>query len=70
MMTDMSELGPKFKRRRTDLGLSQYDVADIAGMQQSGVSAIERGTIIPAWPVAQKLAEALGMTLAIIVAED
>src|ERR1700686_2373334 len=52
---------------RTANGLSQKDVADAGGLDQSRVSEIERGRYLPGLDMAMRLANGLGVTLTEIV---
>ncbi|WP_406735273.1 helix-turn-helix transcriptional regulator [Streptomyces sp. NBC_01108] len=49
--------------RRTALGLSQTDLAQLARTTQAQVSRIERGAITPTLPVLERLARALDADL-------
>ena len=54
---------------RTASGLSQKEVADAGGLDQSRVSEIERGRYLPGLDMATRLANGLGVTLTEIVRE-
>jgi len=54
---------------RTANGLSQKEVADAGGLDQSRVSEIERGRYLPGLDMAMRLAKGLGVTLTEIVAQ-
>src|ERR1700736_325444 len=54
---------------RTANGLSQREVADAGGLDQSRVSEIERGRYLPGLDMAMRLANGLGVTLTEIVAQ-
>src|ERR1700719_80901 len=54
---------------RTGNGLSQKEVAEAGGLDQSRVSEIERGRYLPGLDMAMRLAKGLGVTLTEIVAQ-
>src|ERR1700687_4735403 len=54
---------------RTAHGLSQKEVADAGGLDQSRVSEIERGRYLPGLDMAMRLAKGLGVTLTEVVAQ-
>jgi len=54
---------------RTANGLSQKEVADAGGLDQSRVSEIERGRYLPGLDMAMRLAKGLGVTLTEVVAQ-
>ncbi|MGW4370760.1 helix-turn-helix domain-containing protein [Nocardia takedensis] len=57
--------------RRTELGLTQADLAERAGLTQAKISRIEGSDTVPTLPLLAKLAEALDATLNIALdAED
>ncbi|MEU4315164.1 helix-turn-helix transcriptional regulator [Nocardia sp. NPDC024068] len=49
--------------RRTELGLTQADLAERAGLTQAKVSRIEGSDTVPTLPLLAKLADALDATL-------
>lgn len=53
-------LGLVIKRRREDVGLSQEDFAEKAGLHRTYVSQLERGIKSPSVRVLVKMAGALG----------
>ena len=55
--------GRVVRRRREQLGLSQEEFADKAGVHRTYVSSIELGKVQVSIWVAQRLAEALGTPL-------
>ncbi len=55
MMRDLSSVA----RERKALGLSQKELARMAGVSQSLISKIERGQLIPSYEVAVRIFEAL-----------
>ena len=63
-------LGEVARRRRLELGYTQAELADRAGISQAMVSDIERGRVrLPDNPLRTRLAEALRMThLELVVA--
>lgn len=56
--------------RRTELGLTQADLAERAGLTQAKISRIESSDTVPTLPLLAKLAEALDATLNIAVDAD
>lgn len=59
----MEQLGEIIKRRRADLGLSQAELADAAGVHLRQIRRYESGEQQPVLPVAVRLAHALGVTV-------
>src|SRR3954453_15725893 len=59
----MDQLGEIVKRRRTDLGLSQSELAEAAGVHLRQIRRYESGEQQPVLPVAVPLANALGGTV-------
>lgn len=64
------KLGSKVQRLRHDQGLSQEELADRAGLHRTYVSGVERGVRNPTLTVIERLAHALGVTVAVLVAFD
>lgn len=58
-------LGQAVYDRRTDLGLSQSELARRAGMTQPQISTIEGGDSVPTLPLLTRLAKALDASLTI-----
>jgi HTH-type transcriptional regulator / antitoxin HipB len=59
------ELAEAVRLRREELGWSQRQLAERAGMSQSGVARFEAGGTTPTLPLLHRLARALGLTLTI-----
>jgi len=59
------ELGEAVRTRREELGWSQRQLAERAGMTQPGVARFESGGTIPTIPVLDRLAYALGLRLTV-----
>jgi HTH-type transcriptional regulator / antitoxin HipB len=59
------ELAEAVRLRREELGWSQRQLAQRAGMSQSGVARFEAGGTTPTLPLLQRLAQALGLTLTV-----
>ncbi|MDN5683791.1 helix-turn-helix domain-containing protein [Corynebacterium glyciniphilum] len=57
-------LGSALAEARKDLKLSQSDVSEIVGVQQSEISRIERGVHNPTLDTLARLGEAVGLRLA------
>jgi transcriptional regulator with XRE-family HTH domain len=63
-MQKLQELfGEAVRHRRQQLGLSQEDFADKAGVHRTYISSIELGKVQVSIVVAQKLAQTLGTPL-------
>ena len=56
-----SGFGQNLRRIRTEKGMVQRQVAEAAGVALSTYTAIEQGSSEPSWPLAMKIAEALGV---------
>lgn len=50
-------------RRRIELGLTQAEVAEKAGLQQESIARLENGNVVPRLDTVFKVAYALGMKL-------
>ncbi|HUX57912.1 MAG TPA: helix-turn-helix transcriptional regulator [Bacteroidales bacterium] len=59
----MEEVGKHLKERRNQLGITQLDLADLAGISANTLYKIERGQANPTLKVISKLADVLGMEL-------
>lgn len=59
------ELGEAVRVRREELGWSQRQLAERAGMTQPGVARFEAGGTTPTIPVLERLASALGLRLTV-----
>jgi HTH-type transcriptional regulator / antitoxin HipB len=59
------ELAEAVRSRREELGWSQRQLAERAGMTQPGVARFEAGGTTPTIPVLERLAAALGLRLTI-----
>ncbi|MFC4374005.1 helix-turn-helix domain-containing protein [Nocardia halotolerans] len=57
------ELGAAVRSRREELGLTQSELADRAGMRQPAVARFEAGGTTPTIPVLERLADALELHL-------
>jgi ribosome-binding protein aMBF1 (putative translation factor) len=64
------ELAEAVRSRREELGLSQRQLAERAGMTQPGVARFEAGGTTPTIPVLERLARALGLQLTIALGPD
>ncbi|HZC52178.1 MAG TPA: helix-turn-helix transcriptional regulator [Mycobacterium sp.] len=56
-------IGQAVRERRLELGLSQTEVANRAGMTQPALSRLEAGGAVPTIPVLERLAAALNADL-------
>ena len=63
----MEELGKHLKERRNQLGITQLDLADLAGISANTLYKIERGQANPTFQVLFKLVDVLGMELKLAV---
>jgi transcriptional regulator with XRE-family HTH domain len=68
-LTPVKSFGGVCRGIRTANGLSQKEVAEAGGLDQSRVSEIERGRYLPGLDMAMRLAKGLGVTLTEIVAQ-
>jgi HTH-type transcriptional regulator / antitoxin HipB len=59
------ELAEAVRMRREELGWSQRQLAERAGMTQPGVARFEAGGTTPTLPLLERLAGALGLTLTV-----
>lgn len=61
----------KFRLRflRTNKGLTQTQLAELIGLDQSHISKLETGTTKPSYDTLTKLAAALGVTVASLLDE-
>jgi transcriptional regulator with XRE-family HTH domain len=57
-------LGEQFKKLRTEKGLSQPELAELAGIEQSYLSKLENDKSLPSSEVLRKLLSAFNLTLA------
>jgi DNA-binding XRE family transcriptional regulator len=62
------ELGQAVRARRLELGMSQTELAERAGMTQSAVSRLEAGGTVPTIGVLERLATALSADLVVTLA--
>lgn len=62
------DLAEAVRLRREELGWSQRQLAERAGMTQPGVARFEAGGTIPTLPVLERLADALGLRLSVTLA--
>lgn len=63
------DLGQAVHDRRSELGLSQTELAERAGMTQPQVSRMEGGDTVPTLPLLRRLAKALDGTLKLTIDE-
>ena len=63
------ELGRLVHDRRTELGLSQIELAERCGMKQPQISRFEAGGTVPTLPLLRRLAGALGADLTMVDSE-
>jgi HTH-type transcriptional regulator / antitoxin HipB len=60
---DWPEARGWIRSRREELGWSQRQLAERAGMTQPGIARFEAGGTTPTLPLLERLAAALGLTL-------
>ena len=61
------ELGKKIKERRGTLGITQPDLAEMAGISVNTLYKIETGQANPTVTVLNKIADVLGLELTLII---
>ena len=54
-------LGNRLKQRRTELGLTQAELAERCGVTRKTVNTVENGVFVPSTVLALKLARALSV---------
>ncbi|MFE3452084.1 helix-turn-helix domain-containing protein [Nonomuraea sp. NPDC059194] len=59
------QLGEAVRRRREELGLTQAELAERAGLKQPAVARLEAGGTMPTIPMLERVAEALEMRLSV-----
>ena len=59
------ELGKVVRQRREQLGLTQAELAELAGLKQPAVARFEAGGTMPTIPMLERLAIALKMSLTV-----
>lgn len=57
------DMGYRIAKRRTELGMSQEGLAELAGMSRVSVVRIENGEQTPRSNTAERLCKVLGMTM-------
>jgi HTH-type transcriptional regulator/antitoxin HipB len=62
------ELAEAVRIRREELGWSQRQLAENAGMTQPAIARFEAGGNTPTLPLLERLADALGLTLTVSLA--
>ena len=56
-------LANRLKERRTELGLTQAELAERVGVTRKTVNTVENGIFTPSTTLALKLAKALGLSV-------
>ncbi|HEU4695548.1 MAG TPA: helix-turn-helix domain-containing protein [Sphingomicrobium sp.] len=56
-------LGNSLKDRRTELGLTQGQLAELCLVSRKTINTVENGVFVPSTLLALKLAEALGVSV-------
>lgn len=62
MNIDYSEIGSRMAKRRKELGLKQYQVCEMIGVNYKYVSNLETGRSAPSLEIIMKLCEVLKVT--------
>jgi HTH-type transcriptional regulator/antitoxin HipB len=57
------ELGEAVRHRREELGITQAELAERAGLQQPAIARFETGGTMPTIPMLERLADALFLRL-------
>ena len=57
------EIGQTIKQRRKELGITQPDLAELAGISKNTLYTLERGQSNPSLDIVNKLADVLGLEL-------
>lgn len=63
----VKEMGNRIKERRDTLGITQPDLAEMAGISKNTLYKIETGQANPTLKVLNKIAEILGMEITMTV---
>jgi putative transcriptional regulator len=56
-------LANRLKERRSEMGLTQAELAERVGVTRKTVNTVENGVFTPSTPLAIKLSQALGLTV-------
>ena len=64
-----ARIGIVIRHNRTGRGLSQESLAELAGLSRSFVGEIERGAAVPSVETLQRLADALGEKLSVLICQ-
>jgi len=59
----IERLGNRLKERRTKLGLTQGQLADLCLVSRKTINTVENGVFVPSTLLALKLAAALGVSV-------
>ena len=65
-----STIGQTIKQRRKELGITQPDLSELAGVSKNTLYQLERGQGNPSLDIITKLAEVLGMELKLEVKKN
>lgn len=63
MSLQLSDLGARIRTRRKTLGVSQRDLAEIAGVSEHTLVNLETGRANPTWTLLASVLDALGLEL-------
>ena len=69
-MDTLKILGKNIKFHRTQLGLTQEDVANLSGVYRSHLAGIETGSVNPSVKTVEKIARALNISVASLFNEE
>jgi transcriptional regulator with XRE-family HTH domain len=70
MTIRVTDLGQQLKSLRKLKGLRQDQLAELASIDSKSLSRIERGVFLPSLDTVQKLADALGISVAEMFGDD
>lgn len=56
-------IGTNIKERRCAIGMTQKELAEAVGVEQSMICQIERGTKTPSMPLGKQIADVLGCSI-------
>ena len=56
-------IGKNIKDKRSAIGMTQKELAEAVGVEQSMICQIERGTKTPSMPLGKQIADVLGCSI-------
>ena len=69
-MDTLKALGKNIKFHRTQLGLTQEDLANLSGVYRSHLAGIETGNVNPSVKTVEKIAKAMNVAVADLFHEE